>query len=101
MVGQNTQVKHVRVGQEKLSLPPDMRALLPWRVPVEYSGSEAQAIRHLLQPRQLVLGQRLGGKQVQHPARTVVQKRLYGGNVVAEAFTACRRRGHHHVGPAS
>ncbi len=68
------------------------------RIAVEDGGPTPHVWRQQLpEPTELILGQRLRGKEIEGAARGVVQERLHHRNVVAEALAAGGGRNHSHV----
>ena len=91
VIGQDAEMEHVRVGHHDVGASPDGRSVLAGRVAVEDRVSEPAPVRHELgQLLLLVLRQRLGRVDVQRAGRTVAQKRLEHGQVVAHALAAGR-----------
>jgi hypothetical protein len=98
VMGQDAGVQHVRVGQDEVRPGPDRPPRVLGRVAVV--GEHAQlgeAAGQLLQLGQLVLGQRLGGEEVEHPGLGLGQQRLEHRQVVAERLARGGRRHHHEV----
>ena len=98
MVGQNRRVQHVGIGQHQIGLGLDPPALGGWRVAVVDSGLDGSghlAIfgKQFQQPFELILGQRLGGKQIQRSSLFIPQTRLQNGQVVTQRL-ATRGAGH-------
>ena len=100
-MGQYPGVQHVGVGDDDM-------ARLPDRLPGAHRGVAVVGIGlevdlHLpheaMQLGQLVLGQRLGGKEIQRASFRIAQHRLQNWQVIAGGLPGRRRRHHHHVFP--
>ena len=103
MVGQDTGVQHVGVGEQHAGGFADAAAALG-RVAV-ISGRErvddavAGPLDERLPLAELILRQRLGGIEIERPRQRVARQRLQHRRVEAERLAAGRRGGHHHMLP--
>ena len=85
---QNSGVQHVRVGQDDMALLADGLARVRGRVAVvgEHAEAVPQALREVVQFCELVLCQRLGGKQVEGARVGVFEHGVEHWQVVANRF---------------
>ena len=99
MVGQYARVEHIGVGDDDPALVPRGHPQAVRRVPVVHRGFDRQGFRRargeqFTQFSLLILGQGLGGKEVEGPGRFVRKQGLERGQVVAEGLP--RRGGRYH-----
>ena len=101
MVRQDTGVQHVGVGEEQAGALAGRGALTLWRVAVVGGGREfgVFAQRRVKPPQlgQLIVGQRLGGEEIERTRRRAVQQRLRDRQVVAKGLAAGGRCDDHPV----
>ena len=102
VVRQHAGVQHVRVRQHDVAAVPDQRAPPGGRVTVVDVDLDVdrEATRQRAQLGQLVLGEGLGRKQVQGPARRLLEQALKDRQVVAQRLPA-RGRCHDDEVPAA
>ena len=96
VVGQHAHVQHVRVGEDQVGAPPDRAALLARRVAVVDRGpqrTQAQAVQRA----RLVLGQRLGGIEVERAGGGIAAERVQNGQVECQRLAAGGAGGHDRV----
>jgi len=93
---QDPRVQHVRVGQHEVGPRPHRapRVLRGVAVVGEHPHV-GQRLRQLGQLGELILSQRLGGKEIEHARLRLLHQGLQHRQVVAEGL-AGRGRGHHH-----
>jgi len=99
VVRQDARVEHVRVGDHHVALPADGLPGVVRRVAVVGEGLDvglelADEAVHLVH---LVVGQGLGGKEVQGTRLGLLEDALEHGQVVAQGLAAGRGRDEHHV----
>ena len=99
-VGQDAQVQHVRVREHDVGGPADLAPLLLGGIAVVggVPRGDGKALAKLAQLAKLVLGQGLGGVEVQGAAALALQQRLQDRHVVAQALAAGGRGGDDDVG---
>ena len=81
-------MQHVRIGDDDVAVDPDCASCICWRIAIEGAGAYLQ-VADLVQGKQLghlILGQRLGRKQVQRFG-TATQHSIEYRQVVAQAFS--------------
>ena len=103
VVGQDAQVQHVGVGEQDARLAAQrVRARLGGVAVVGAKACAFQlALGQLLQAAELILGQRLGGKEVQGAGAPVVEERFQDRDVVGQGLAAGRAGGQDHVLPGA
>ena len=94
---QDARVQHVGIRENDVPVLADGSPRVGRRIAVirEYAKSISQFVPQVLQLRQLVLGQRFGGKDIQRAGIGILEHGIQDGKVVAERF-AGRRRSHYH-----
>ena len=104
MVRQDARVHHVRIAQHQVRARPDRPPRVLRRVAVvgEHADLLAAKLRgegfgHRLQLGELILRERLGGKQIQRAAGGSCRIAVQDRRVVAERLARRRRRDHHDV----
>jgi hypothetical protein len=99
VVGKDAHVEHVGVRKQDIGRGPDGGPVLGRSIPVigGVPGLAAQVRGQCAQTPHLVLGQGLGGIQVEGRAFSVLEHCLQNGDVIAEALAAGRRRGDDHM----
>jgi len=87
---QDPAVQHVRVGQDNVGALPDGLARFLGSIAVICEGANAAAgfVHSGLEFVQLVLGQRLGGKQIHRPRLCIRQQEVEDGQVITKRFAA-------------
>jgi hypothetical protein len=97
MARQDALVEHVGVGEHEVGVAPHHGPLLRRCVAVVGGGADAGE-REGADRAELIVGERLGGGQVQRGAVALAEQGLEHGELVAEALAAGGPRGDHHVG---
>ena len=97
VVGQDALVEHVGVRDHDVGASPDRLARVLRRVAVISKGTDVgpQGLDRRVELGELVLGQRLGGKEVKSPGVGVLQDPIEDGQVVAERLAGGRRGDDH------
>ena len=100
MVGQNAHAEHIRIRENDMGLTAHPRAGTRRRVAVicavayvPQPGMGGQFVQRA----QLILGQRLGGKEIKRPSHGIGQDRFECRRVVAERLAAGGAGDHHYV----
>ena len=96
VVGQRAHVQHVGVGQDQVGARADGAPLLLRRVAVVDRGPQVGQAQRVQRPR-LVLGQRLGGVEVERARRALAAERVQHRQVEGQRLAARRARGHDRV----
>ena len=95
---QDARVQHVGVGQDEIRPCPHRAARVLRRVAViSVHAHVRERLGELRQLRQLILGESLGGKEVQDPRFGLLHEGLQDGQVVAERLAGGGGRDHHEV----
>ncbi len=99
VVRQDALVQHVGVGDHDVRARADRLARVLRRVPVvgERADVRPDRLDHRVELGQLVLGQRLRGKEVERPRVGVLEDAVEDGKVVAEGLARGGRRDDDHV----
>ena len=98
VVRQDPGVQHVGIGQHQVGPRPHRAARVLRGVAVVGEHPHVgQRLRQLHQLGELVLGERLGGEQIEHPRLGLLHQRLQHRQVVAERLAGRGRRDHHEV----
>jgi hypothetical protein len=100
VMGQDALVEHVRIGDDDVALGAHRLARIARRVAVEGAGANAEVARRveLEDLRDLVLRERLGGKEIER-FRAALEGGVDDRQVVAERLARGGRRDHHGVAP--
>ena len=96
VVGQRAHVQHVGVGQDQVGARADGAPLLLGRVAVVDRGPQVGQLQRVQRAR-LVLGQRLGGVQVERARRAVAAQGVQHRQVEGQGLPAGRAGGHDRV----
>ena len=98
VVRQDAGVEHVGIGEHEVG-PRAHRAagVLRSVTVVRVHAHVGQRLRELRQLGELILGEGLGGEQIQHARLRLLHEGLEHGQVVAERLAGCGRRHHDHV----
>ncbi len=104
MVRQDPGVEHLGVAEHDLSAPPNNATSVLRRVAIVGEGADVLSVRpqsvgQAVKLRQLVLGESLGGKQIQRTRGGLGQDGRQDGHVVAERLPRRGRGDHHCVSP--
>ena len=95
---QDPRVQHVGIGQHQVRPRAHRAARVLRRVAVVGEHPHVgQRPRQLHQLGELILRERLGGEEVEHPRLRLLHQRLEHGQVVAEGLAGGGRRDHHEV----
>ena len=94
VVRQNSGVQHVRIGQYDVAFFADGFARVAGRVAVVGKDAESvvEPLIQIVNFRQLILGQGLGGKKINRASVGIFQNRVYDRQVVAQRFSRSRGR---------
>jgi len=96
MVGQDPEVEHVRVGQHQVGLAADRRPALARGVAVVDGHADRVAEVERVERARLVLGERLGGVEVERAGVRVVAQRVERRQVEGERLARSGARGEDH-----
>ncbi len=100
VVGQEPHVHHVRVGEDQVRAAPETRAVLARRVAVVDRVAQVGKLEGRELPR-LVLGERLGGVEVERTRLGVEREALQDGQIERERLAGCCAAGRDHVALAA
>jgi hypothetical protein len=97
MVGEYGGMQHVGIGQYQVGFCLDAAALRSGSIAVVDAGTQTTSglfvgRNQVQQTSQLILSERLGGKEIQRPCRGIVPAGLENGEVIAERLAASRSR---------
>ncbi len=99
VMGKNARMQHVGVAEHYVRAPTDGSTRVLRRVAVigAHANLEPIRLRELVcqgvQLRELILGERLRGKQIQRSSRRILHDSVQHGRVVAQGFSRRRGRG--------
>ncbi len=101
MVRQNPRMQHVRVGEHDVPPIANGCTRIGRRVAVvgEHAESAGEPLPQVVQLRELVLRQGLGGEKIKRPRIRILEHLVQHRQVVAERFPRSRRRNHHGIAP--
>ena len=100
MVRQDPGVEHIGIAENQVGAGANgtsrvLRCIAVVREGTDrLAGARLERFAQCLKLGQLILGERLGGKQVERPARSVLQDRIQNRDVVAQRLARCGRRNH-------
>ena len=99
MVGQDTYVQHIGIGEDDVRRPLDLGALSSGRIAIEGGVAKVGkgSTRQLPQTAKLILRQRFGRKYIQGAGAGIGRQRIQYRQVIAQGLAAGSRRGDNHV----